>query len=105
MLDESPEGVAAEEALFRLGETLADEGRRRDAAGAYGRLLEMAPDSAYARPARYGLAWCLYDEGDAEGAERALEPLLDDRGAPEDLRLAARELATAVPLSGGTPRA
>lgn len=93
VLDESPEGAAAEEALFRLGETLADEGRRREAAGAYARLLELAPDGEFARPAHYGLAWCLYDDGDPEGAERALQPLLADREAPADLLLAAHELA------------
>lgn len=92
-LDASPQGPAAEEALFRLAERLAEQGDASGAAQAYERLLSQAAASSYAQPARYALAWLRYESGDVAAAEQALQPLLADGAAPEDLRLAARELA------------
>jgi TolA-binding protein len=89
----SPEGAAAEEALFRLGDALAAKGDSKGAAQAYERLLTQNPESTYAPGASYALAWLRYEAGDVPGAESALRPVLANAQAPEDLRLAARELA------------
>ncbi len=104
-VDEAPAGPLAEEALLRLGERLAAEERHEEAARAYARVLESGGNAEFCRSARYGLAWCLYQQGDHAQAEQALAPLVADREASEDLRLYARELSVWTAAGRADPRA
>lgn len=47
-------------ALFLLGETYNQLGRSESARTQYRQVLDEAPNSSYATPARYGLAWQYY---------------------------------------------
>ncbi|WP_232798439.1 tetratricopeptide repeat protein [Salinibacter altiplanensis] len=57
--------------LFLLGETYSALGRGEDATTQYRVILEEAPDSPYALPARYGLARQHYSAGRYEAAAEA----------------------------------
>jgi cellulose synthase operon protein C len=94
-------GPLAEEALFRLGEEQARAGQRAQALRTHEQLLESYPEGEFARAARYALAWNHHAEGDMEAAQRALSPLLADRGATAELQQAARELAVWIAAAQG----
>lgn len=82
----------APDALFALAERLQAAGRPADAATRYRELLKRFPEHTAARAARYGLAWCLYGGEEFAPAARELRTLLDDRGLPAEMQLAALEL-------------
>ncbi len=58
-------------ALFLLGEAYSQQGRSEAAMTQYRRVLEEAPNSSYAPPARYGLAWRHYASDQHEAAAEA----------------------------------
>jgi TolA-binding protein len=104
-LEAAPQGPAAEEALLRLGEALAERGEAGRAAQTYEQLVSINPRGAYAPAARYALAWLRYEGGDLEAASRSLAPLLAAAETSEDLAIAARELELWCRAGRGDARA
>ena len=64
-------GTERTRALFLLGEAYRQSNRGDAAVTQYRQILENAPNSSYASPARYGLAWQHYDAGRHQAAADA----------------------------------
>ncbi len=82
--------------LFLLGERLSELGRWKAALERYTLLLQRQPDAPEAPRARYGSAWCSYEDEDDARAAEALAPLLSDASVAPELRASAAELAVWV---------
>ena len=71
------EGDTRDRAIFLQAESYNQEGRRREAEEAYLRIIDGSAESAYVRPALFGLGWNLYETESYEEAadyfERAAE--------------------------------
>ncbi len=74
-------GADRARALFLLGESYRQLGRGGDAATQYQEILETAPNSAYAVPARYGLGWYHYTAGEHQAAADAFAKVRGTEGA------------------------
>jgi len=86
------QGVHAQEARFELAERLAAAKQPDQAAVQYRAVLETGEDSTLAPAARYGLAWCLHEQGDAAGAAKLLRAWIGGQPGDEKLRVSALEL-------------
>ncbi|PSQ88036.1 MAG: hypothetical protein BRD42_00115 [Bacteroidetes bacterium QS_3_64_15] len=64
-------GTERTRALFLLGEAYRQLNRGEDAVTQYQQILDEVPNSSYATPARYGLAWQHYASGRHEAAADA----------------------------------
>lgn len=92
LLAEDPDSERLPDALFELAERASREGALDVAVPAYEVLIERFPTHTHAPAARYGLGWCLVQEGRAAEAARHLEALRAEFGAPAGLRASAMEL-------------
>jgi TolA-binding protein len=65
------QGTERARALFLLGEAYSQQGRTDAALTQYRQVLDEAPNSSYATPGRYGLAWRYYASDQHEAAAEA----------------------------------
>lgn len=93
LVREHAESELAPDAALELGDRCAAAGRLEAAAGAYGFVLEQAPDSGVVHAARYGMGWCRFSAGDGAGALEVLGALAAGAGVPEELALSGLELS------------
>jgi len=92
LLREAPAGEYTDQAHFDLAERLAAAGALEAASEQYVRVVEDHGESPLLSGARYGLAWCAYDQGDFERARRSLSALLEQDEVERELRLSGLEL-------------
>ncbi len=90
------DAVIVKSARKQLADRLAAKADYMQAALHYRALVDAGRDDE----ACYGLAWCLYSSGDAEGALRQLEAL-DHRDTESELRVAGFELGVWAARSTG----
>jgi len=89
---EHGDDALANEARFELAERLSAAKRPDEAAAHYRAVIEADGSSPLAASARYGLAWCLHEQGDAAAAAKLLRPWIDGAAGDEKLRVSALEL-------------
>lgn len=88
-----PDAPAVVGALLELAERDAREGRREQAVARYRQVLERWPEHESAAAARYALAWCLFEGGDAQQAAREITPLVERTDLEPQLARSVAELA------------
>jgi TolA-binding protein len=97
------QGTERTRALFLLGEAYSQQGRSDAARTQYRQVLDEAPNSSYATPARYGLAWRHYASDQHEAAAEAFAKVRSTDG-PLATRATYYEAANRV-LHGAPARA
>ncbi|MFN0008209.1 MAG: tetratricopeptide repeat protein [Planctomycetota bacterium] len=91
-LREHGEDALANEARLELAERLAAAQRPGEAAAHYRAVIEAGGSTPLAASARYGLAWCLHEQGDAAAAAKLLRPWIEGGSGDEKVRVSALEL-------------
>lgn len=91
-LREHGEDALANEAHLELAERLAAARRPDEAAAHYRAVIDAGGSSPLAASARYGLAWCLHEQGDAAAAAKLLRPWIEGGNGDEKVRVSALEL-------------
>ena len=103
LLQEFGGNEMAEQALFEMAERRAGEGDRDAARSRYRELLKRFPNGQYVAPARYGLAWVLYEDGDYPEAARHLAEMTQMKDIEDDLRVSGLELLVWCQEGAGNP--
>jgi TolA-binding protein len=92
LLAENPDSAAAAPALFGVAEQLAHADQRAPAIERYRELLQRFPQHEFAPAARYGLGWCLYQDGQFDAASREFAQLAVSDPLDAKLKVASLEL-------------
>jgi TolA-binding protein len=88
-----PEHASRAAVLLGLAELESAAGAHADAARRYTEVQQLAPGTAEAAQASYGLAWCAWEQHDLAGAARTLGALVRDPAAGATPAGAARVTA------------
>ena len=86
-----PDSRLTDDALLQLGDIYRDQGKLRDAAGAYQRIIEQFPTSDTIHSATYNYGLTKYELGEIDDAMPLLESI-DTRKFPDEFRLSFLEV-------------
>ncbi len=103
LMNEHEKSDLLPQALYDLGERASAEGNLPTAKACYEELVKRAPDDPLATPARYGLGWCLVQQGEFQAAAEHLNAMRADFGAPAELRASGLELLVWAWRKAGEP--